>query len=204
MPSSTKIPLGTLGDINVGYQLRQAVEIEPQGEHPLIQLGNVQDGYIEMKNLNRMTLKGKLDKAGRPLSAVRTYHYVHTGDILLRSRGATYGSAKVVEESDKAIALSPLFILRLQSPLVVDDYLVWFINRSETQAVLRSKQGGSYIPSVSLESFKELEIILPPRKVQEQIVEIDQLARHEYELTQRLQKARDTFITASLEKLLNS
>ncbi|MBC8135873.1 MAG: restriction endonuclease subunit S [Fibrella sp.] len=183
--------LDSLAEISVGYQLRQAVEPNKDGEYSLIQLRNVRDGSLDLTGLTRINLDGK---------TVRSQ--VQNGDVLLRSRGATYGAALVRDVPENTLAIAPLFICRVGKPFVTPEYLVWFINRSATQSVLKGLEAGSVIPSVSLRTFGNLEILVPDMHTQGLIVEIDSLAKQERELTERIQKARDQQVATLLDGLL--
>jgi hypothetical protein len=197
MPSDHLLKLKDLAlEFRPGYQLREAVQPASDGAHALVQLGNVRDGVIVLQGLARMTLGGKTG------TAVRLNHFVRDGDILLRGRGATYGAALVSEVPENAVALSPLFLLRVK-PDVVPEYLVWYINRPATQAILRSVQRGTVIPSVNSQAFGGLEIALPSLSVQRQVAEIAGLAREERRLAERLAQFRERQVEHYLEKLVN-
>lgn len=205
------IALGDIAALRVGYQLRRAVEPDDEGENALIQLANVRDGVIDLSNLPCMTLPD-----------VKTHHILKSGDILLRSRGATYEAALLAEPPKNAVALAPLFVLRLmrhwidfssysfddalsdpfsESEPLLSEYLVWFINRPATQAALRTQQTG-VIPSVSVQTFADLKIIVPFVEVQQRIVQADAAMREERRLTLELLNRREQKTRALLEKAL--
>src|SRR5690242_18838646 len=71
--------LSSLGELRTGFQLRGAVKHTEEGANSIIQLGDVRDEGIDMSRLVRMDLE-----------RARERDFVDPGDILLRSRGASY------------------------------------------------------------------------------------------------------------------
>src|ERR1051326_3599218 len=104
-----------LGEIRAAYQIRGAVAREEGGANPLIQLGDVRDEGIDMSRLTRMNL-GRVREADR----------LRPGDILLRSRGASYRAQVVTDCPPETVAAAPLYVLRLQQPGILPNYLVWY------------------------------------------------------------------------------
>lgn len=185
--------LSRLGELRSGFQLRGAAKHTEDGVHTVIQLGDARDTGIDMSRLIRMNL----DRA-------RERDFVSSGDILLRARGASYRACLVNDCLPQTVATAPLFVFRLNRRDALPPYLVWYINRPEVQGILAGFAHGSYIPTVSIEVFAELDIFLPPLDVQRQIVEVDALTQQEKALSARLAEERERLAQALLERLLIS
>ena len=180
-----------LGDLWVGYQLRADDKGKFKNVHPIIQLSDLADDAIDTSGL-----------ATENLERVRDKDFVRTGDILLRSRGASYRAFVVPPCPPQTVAIAPLFVLRLTARDVLPSYLAWYINRPTVQAELATRASGTYTPSVSLQAFGELEVIVPPPAEQERIVEADVLLREENALTRRVMEQRERLVQARLEAFL--
>lgn len=191
--------LSNLGELRSGFQLRGAAKHNPNGAQAVIQLGDVGDEGIDARRLVRMNLERARDK-----------DYVFPGDILLRSRGASYRAALVHDCPPQTVAATPLYVLSLNRPGFLDlcpvdvmpEYLVWFINRPVTQALLAAQARGTHIPTVGIEAFGDLEIVIPPVPDQKQIIETNQLLEQEKTLTGRLLEKREQLAQALLDRFI--
>lgn len=183
--------LSELGDLRTGFQLRGAAKHEAGAAIPIIQLGDVREEDIQLDHLIRMNLE-----------RVRERDFLNAGDILLRGRGASYGAAVVPDYPTGTVATAPLYVLRPDRSIVLPEYLVWYLNRPSTQAILAAQARGTYIPTVSIQAFADLEVVVPPLAVQRQIAETSQLLREERELTLQLLDKQEQLTQALLEKTL--
>lgn len=172
--------LSELGEIRTGFQLRGAAKPEEGGANTIIQLGDVRDDGVDTGALIRMDLE-----------RARERDFVSAGDVVLRSRGASYRGAVVPDVPPGTVAAAPLFVLRLAGAGVLPEYVVWYMNQPRPQAILAAAAHGSHIPTVSREAFAGLEIVLPPLEEQQRIVEVDRLLREERELTLALLDQRE-------------
>ena len=183
--------LSHLGPLRSGIHLRGTAGTQPDGEHLIVQLGDVREGEINFDRVIRMDL----DRA-------RPKDYLAPGDILLRSRGASYGAALVLECPVGTLAAAPLYVLRLETPGVEADYVVWFINRPMTQAQLGTSAHGTHIPTVSLEAFGKLDIVLPAQSEQRRILEMEQLFQQEKDITSKYMERRGQLVQLAQETIL--
>jgi restriction endonuclease S subunit len=181
--------LAELGEIRTGFQLREATKHDEGGANPVIQLGDVREDGIDVAALLRMDLERAREK-----------DFVAAGDVLLRSRGASYRGAIVPDVSSGTVAAAPLYVLRLAHPGVLPEYVVWYVNQPGPQAVLAAAACGTHIPSVSRQAFAELEIVLPPVEEQRRIAEVDRLLREERGLTLALLDRRERLFQELLLK----
>lgn len=183
--------LSALGELRTGYQLRGAVVPQAEGAHRLIQLGDVREDGVDVDQL----VHSDLDR-------IRERDFLTTGDLLLRSRGASYRSVVVPPCPPGTVAIAPLYVLRVQTEEVIPEYLVWFINQPSSQMWLGAQARGSYIPTISREAFASLEVAVPPLAAQRRIAEIASLLRQEKALVQRLLERRDQMVQVLLAESL--
>lgn len=182
------VTLGSLGELWTGFQVRSAITDVPEAPHRLITLGDVTDEGIAYERLARMDLGDRL------------WRYVlNPGDILLRPRGANYKAAVIQDLDGPVVATAPLYVFRLQVDEALPDYLAWWINRGEVQEKLANEARGSYIPTVSKETFARLELPLPSLETQKRVAEVQSLRRQERKLVGHLEFLRDQQIEAALE-----
>lgn len=182
------VTLGSLGELWTGFQVRSAITDVPEAPHRLITLGDVTDEGIAYERLARMDLGDRL------------WRYVlNPGDILLRPRGANYKAAVIQDLDGPVVATAPLYVFRLQVDEALPDYLAWWINRGEVQEKLANEARGSYIPTVSKETFARLELPLPNMETQHRVAQVQSLRRQERNLVGHLEFLRDQQIEAALE-----
>lgn len=182
------VTLGSLGELWTGFQVRSAITDVPEAPHRLITLGDVTDEGIAYERLARMDLGDRL------------WRYVlNPGDILLRPRGANYKAAVIQDLDGPVVATAPLYVFRLQVDEALPDYLAWWINRGEVQEKLANEARGSYIPTVSKETFARLELPLPNMETQHRVAQVQSLRRQERNLVGHLEILRDQQIEAALE-----
>ncbi len=154
--------------ITTGFQFRGRVEPDPNGNVAVLQVKDLKDGGT-VRPADLVTVR--IDKDFEQ-------YMVRPGDVLFLSRGHRL-SAVVVGDLPRNIIVPNYFYILRPKPVVVPEYLAWFINSAKAQAQLRLVQTGSHMPIVAKSEFSQLEIDLPPLDVQQLIVGVDGLARQE-------------------------
>jgi type I restriction enzyme M protein len=189
--------LRNLGIIRSGFQPRGVLQNDPEGTIGVVQLGNARPPS-PLKPGSAGLVYLAFDKR------LRNVEFLEPNDILLRSRGGSYGAVLVEPDYEDsvfpAIAAAPLYILRLQTDIADPGYICWYINRPDVQRYLAVQAQGTSIVTVSLETFSELDIPLPPLSQQKQIGSLNQLLQKEDELGERLRTLRAELLTALLDQ----
>ena len=180
-----------LGTIRSGFHLRGPANAQAGGEQSVIQLRDVRGGEVDFSRVIRM----RLERA-------RPKDYLGSGDILLRSRGASYEAALVNHCPTETVAAIPLYVLRSKLPKVDPEFLVWSINRPDVQSQLAAQAYGTHIPTVSLEAFAELDVVLPPPDEQRRILHLEKLFQEEKDLTAKHLEQRGHLVRAAQDRLL--
>ncbi len=171
--------------------MRGAADARPDGENYVIQLGDVRDGAVNWERVLRMDLE-----------RVRAKDFLVPGDILLRSRGASYGAALVPTCPQRTLAAVPLYVLRLEAPEVEAAYVAWYVNRLATQSRLEAHARGTHVPTVSLEAFADLDIVLPGVAEQRRILDMERLFQEEKDLNAQCLAQRGQLVRVAQETIL--
>ncbi len=173
--------------VQVGYQARGAVDVDPAGTHWLIQMRDLcDDGTIDPTSLTRFTP----DRTTEPYT-------VGDGDVLLQVRGTKHGAGVVAGLPVTALASNHFYIFRADRNRVLPGYLAWYINQPLAQShLLAGAQGAGNVTVVTRVVFESLEIPIPPLEKQHHIVALDRLQWQERELTTELQAKRAQWMSA--------
>lgn len=184
--------LSDLVSIKTGYVFRGKPEVSEDGNVRVIQNRDINDGVIDLAKLEKVTLPD----SGRRES-------VRKGDIIFRSRGASFSFVQVTEDpgKDEVIVASPLQLIRVKDTKAVDPaYLVWALSQEDRQAEIESLAQGVVIRTVPKAALEGLEIDLPPVERQRKIVEIATLSAEIKRLSIELAEKQDAFVQATLNK----
>lgn len=190
MKTTTKT-IGELVDIQTGYVFRGKPETSEKGNVRVIQNRDINSGLIDFAKLEKVNFpdRGKQER-------------VRKGDIIFRSRGASYAFVLVTEapEEDVVVA-SPLQLIRVKDSKVVDPaYLVWLLSQDDRQAEIESLAQGIAIRTVPKAALEGMEIDLPPAERQRKIVEIATLSAEIKRLSIELAEKQDAYVQATLNK----
>lgn len=172
--------------ISTGYQFRSGVEHDPKGNVAVLNVKNVRDGDDDLPGDLVMV---RIDKDIEP-------YRVRAGDVLFLSRGHRLAATAIREVGGPVIAPSYFYIIR-PGPQIVPEYLAWFINSEKAQAQLRLVHSGTHMPIVSKADFMELDVDVPPLRVQKAIAVVSDLTRREQRLQAQLVEAR-TLLTQQI------
>jgi len=91
-------------------------------------------------------------------------------DVLLAKSG-TIGISALFESSEKFAFYESLALIRPKMEKVIPKYLVNFLNSSYSNILTKQNQKGVGVQHLHLEDVRNFEILLPPLKIQQQIVE---------------------------------
>lgn len=128
-------------------------------------------------------------------------HFLNKGDVLVLAKGHNGFLAHSYKRiKQPAVASSIFMVLRNINPIVLPEYLAWYINLKSTQEVLISQSRGSALPAINKKILGALDVKLTDLENQKRIVALDSLKNQEQELMMKLQNLR----TIKLEYLLKS
>lgn len=160
--------------------------------------------YFQAKNFSEQGKLIEIPPKSLPLNTKTEKHILKNGDILFSAKGPKNFAYLFDHTYSNAVASSTFLILRLKREIlekITGEYLVWFLNHSDTMEKLKNRAKGTSIPSISKSSFENLEISIPDLEIQNSILQINDLKKQESDLREKLQNLRERLIQ---QQILNS
>lgn len=186
--------LKELAEIYSGISFRSELASDKDGDAYLVQMKNLN----ENENLN---LSDSLETFSRiKKDTMKQSYALKQGDILFRSRGASFSSVIVGQSFANVFPVSPLYLIRVRSEKLLPGYLLWFINSSNTQKYLQQMSEGTQIKMLSKKKLDDLEIRIPSLEKQQRIIEIKELFRKEKMLSENLMQKKKDYLEAVLRR----
>ena len=180
--------IASLAEIRSGYQFREKVEHDPNGQLAVIQIKDLTaDFQLDDSNLVRVS---------PPKSAP---YRVNKGDVLFLARGLRLGAVAITEPIPETIATAYFLILRPNDE-IRPGYLAWALNQPAFQGSYQSSIRGSHIPLITKADFGRLELDVPPLDTQMLIESIDALHRREMLLSRLIEEKRKQLIQTICQK----
>jgi hypothetical protein len=156
---------------------------------------------IQMKDLTSDNLVNCEELARVDMERPKEHHLVAVGDLIFRSRGLTSSSALLQEYPGDAVLAAPLLRIRVTSDAVLPEYLNWYISQRPAQSYLASCAEGTALKMISKQSLECLEVLAPPIRKQQTIVEIAKMATEEQRILTDLAKKRGQHLSVKLLQL---
>ncbi|PIP56226.1 hypothetical protein COX05_04165 [candidate division WWE3 bacterium CG22_combo_CG10-13_8_21_14_all_39_12] len=148
------VKLNEIANLISGYSFRSALNSSKEGVR-VLQAKDIRGSEI--------TDTTKMSSIEKTFSS--TNSYVQENDILLTSRGASFGSfpaAIFVSKETGVIASSSVYILRIKdTTLVLPDYISYYFNSFYGQKKLIEIARGSRIKNIPLKELAEITIPIP-------------------------------------------
>lgn len=184
-----KTTIGEVAEIRAGYTSRGRMECDPEGVVAVIQNKDIADGRVNLSGLERLSL-----------AEGTTMNRVHGGDIVFRTKGASFCFVLVEQEPEReTIVAAPLFLMRVREGAGADPaYLAWLLSQERMQAVLNSVAQGTLMKVVSKSALEKLELTLPPMEEQRRVAEIARLSAEVCRLTHELAEMKAAYVQAKL------
>jgi restriction endonuclease S subunit len=186
--------LKEIATINSGYSFRTKVQNNPTGNTYVIQMRDIAEDRFGIESTPNKVDGGSINEK----------HLLQQGDILFMGKGANNFAVCYDEKFKPAVAASAFFMIRPDQGKVNPKYLCWYINNNRAQAFIESNRAGSYIPNVNKSVLEELEIMLPPMKLQNTIAELSQLTVKEHDLLGQIRDKRELLMNTILNDLISN
>lgn len=161
--------------------------------------------YLQAKNFSERGKLIEIPVKSLPLNSKTKKHILKDGDILFSAKGPKNFAYLFNHTYSNAVASSTFLILRLKGSFlntISRDYLVWFLNHSDTMEKLKNRAKGTSIPSISISSIENLEISIPDIDIQKSILQINDLKQQETDLREKIQILRENLIQQQILNLL--
>lgn len=182
--------LADVSEIRVGASPRGRLEAVASGGERVVYAKDLgPDGDIDSDRLIRV-----MDRFGETAPRLRP------GDVLLQSRGVSYPVGLATEDTNGAVAVSPLCLIRPDTTQLDGAFLALFLAHPRTQQRLRARAAGTHVPELTREAIANVEIPLPALRRQREIAALGHMMRHERELLQRLAVAQDSLLFGVIEQ----
>jgi hypothetical protein len=181
-----KAPLGDISEIQVGYQSREGIRLDPKGSHWLIQARDIDKQHqVQWSNLTRFT----------PSGSTSTYELIQ-GDVLFLAKGQENFSCLIEHEMKDTLAANTFYILRANQEIVFASYLAWWFNQTPAQGFIKLHRSGSSLPFISISVLSKLEVSIPTFEIQKKIIELEKLRKREAYLTASLLEKKSALVEA--------
>ncbi len=185
--------LSDITTINAGYPFRgKILEVNNSGVR-VIQMRDIDANYsIHWNSVVETQLTGR-----------QTPNWLKHGDILFAARGQRNFAAFIDDELKErhAIAAPQFFVIRLNTPCVLPEYIAWFLNQTIAQRYFLSNAEGSSTPSIRRQILEATPIILPSLKQQKTIVELAKTISKEKQLAYKMIANGELLMQALLNEI---
>lgn len=152
--------------------------------------------FVQIRNLGAddgELLVGRRPTAGRAVQIQR-------GDILLAARGERASAIKARETQFGAYIALDIYLIRPDLARLDPEYLVAFLMRPETGALLRKSTAGASLPRIPKDAIADLQIPLPTIERQKAIGGVASCIHRRRELASRLIAVESMLAETSLKR----
>lgn len=180
-----RITLGKISDISTGVVLRRKEASEHNYKELYKQLtvkSLHEDGYIIDEELNTFYSSEKLDSK----------YLTQLGDIIIRLSSPNI--AVTIDNRSKDLVISSLFArIRLESDLILAEYLSIFINSKYMKSFFERNAAGVVLKTIKTSALKEIKINILPVNEQKRIIDLYKLTLKEKTLFMELMELKKDY-----------
>jgi hypothetical protein len=171
--------ISSIADIRMGATLRgrDATRPVPAGSCHFLRIGDIsQDGELLTDELICI----------EPNEPVNDDLFLRSGDVLFPNRGTRTTALAYRLDLPRTLVGAQFFVLRPHTARVLPEYLAWFLRTDGAARYFEGRRKGTYVQIIQRSDLAEMEMPVPPLKVQQEIVEAAGLALRERVLAERL------------------
>lgn len=128
-------------------------------------------------------------------------YFVRENDLLMVSKGMAY-ACRVFDGREPSIASTSFLVLRITHPMILPDYLCWFLNHPNTVKAIKARQEVSGTLMIRKTDIENLEVLIPEVEDQKKIVAMDELSRREAILMKTIAERKQALMNQILYKVL--
>lgn len=186
--------LADIAAISAGFPFRGAIEVVPEGKVFVVQMKNVDPEMgVDWLSVTRSNAPGK-----------REPDWLREGDVIFAARGSRNYAALIEGAPTNAVCSPHFFVLRLRDQAtVLPAFLAWQINQAPARKYFEQSATGSYILNIRRQVLEDLEVAVPARQQQDQIVAFNRAAQEERAVMTRLIANRKNQMEAIAHDLRN-
>lgn len=186
--------LNKIARIQSGYISRGKIEPSEKGSYYLLQARDMDADRLTYRTDTLLRIDPALS---------RKDWILETGDILFMARGIRNYSILLNELPDSVLAAACFFIIRAEGKDVLPGYLCWYLNQPAAENYFHRHAGqGVHMPVIRRSVLENIDIPIPPLKIQKKIIELNSLMIKEKELLDTLSEKRRELITATCLKAI--
>lgn len=158
-----KVNIKQFADVIAGYTFRTALKEQGDGDIFVLQAKNIrEDTGVDEVGLNRIAFEN-----------YRTAANIQKGDVVISSRG-NFRAGVVRMDLKNIIAASSVYILRINTPDILPDYLALYLNSSVGQKIINEQATGVVINTILKKNLENLVVTIPKMEVQKKIISLYQ------------------------------
>lgn len=157
--------------------------------------------YLQAKHFNEEGVLSQVLYPELKLSGKVKKFLLQDGDVLFAAKGAKNFAVTYRSEYGPAVASSTFLVVRLNKkfmPLLLPDFLAWYMNNPKNMGKLKSAATGTSMPSISTSVLKDMEIAFPSVAKQQTILKIQALRTKEISLRVQIETLRETLVQTQL------
>ncbi len=136
------------------------------------------------------------------LSGKKQPDWLMKGDILFAARGARNYAVLIDQVAGKAVSAPHFYILRVNKPSLLPEFLVWQLNQKPLQNYFDRAAQGSFTKSIKRSILEGAETTVPPLDNQKQIVGLHTTLLQEKRLYAQLSINADKLMNSIASKLV--
>lgn len=175
--------LGSLVDIQPGYQARGKIRESPAGSHRLLQAKDIVDNSLSWETAISFNPELNPDR-----------YRIENNDILFIARGYEIRAYLALNPPDNMLASNTFYIIKARE--IQPGYLAWWLNEKPAQAYFAQFQVKMGYAYMSKKNLVKLEVPVPSTKTQETISEVLQLWHHEKQLISEIQNLKESLMSS--------
>lgn len=185
--------LSDISRIITGYSFRGSIQPTETGT-PVLQAKDITSAIV-----NDITALTKT-----ALSTPDTRSVIHKNDVLLTSRGASFGAFRAATfdlDTSKVLAASSIHIIRPDTKKILPQYLTHYLNSFYGQKEILQIARGSRILNVPLNELQDLSIPVPSLEKQKTVINLSENLFELKELNVKKNRIFDNLSSALFNEL---
>lgn len=190
-----RMKLGELGSVRSGLVLaRKQSKEKTEHRYSLLNLRSVlPDGRIDMS-------QAEVFYTVEPL---KREYISQKGDVVVRLT-APYTAVLIDEKTAGMVISSHFLVIRIESNLVLPEYLFWLLNTSKVKRQMFGSATGNVLGAVKTSYLAEFDLKVIPQEQQKKLAELNFLAKRECQLLKELAEQKEKYNACLLERAYQS
>lgn len=165
-----------------------------------------EDGNVFVFNIRDLVSNWPFYVNGLPRAFVdesKLADAVHIGDILMPGRGQTFPARRYGGEIGPILPAGQIYDIRVKDENIVSSkYLEWYLNRANTQQVIKNNLTGTTIPALNKSALQKLLVPVPAFATQNKIIELKTLFNERIKIRENLNRLEMQQLDSICHKLL--